>query len=184
MLQIQRFYYYCYQYFQSLLKTAIGGVKEICCSCWLYFWCSSKGRRPLLPVPKHGHLKGGWAWSSSEEHFQQCRGQLMAGRQQPPGSRWAGQWGGNTRLSADSQDMESSTVWSAKAPNSSKALSLCSPQAIYHTCWVLRVFLSKMFWGHGQPFLLTSVCGIKLTQHNPNTAPFCISAFLDIYMWS
>lgn len=167
MLQIQRFYYYCYQYFQNLLKTAIGGVKEICCSCWLYFWCSSKGRRPLLPVPKQ-RLHERWLsliqlWGAFPAHSQLCRAQLMAGRQQPPGSRWAGRWGGNPRLSADSQDTETSTVWSAKAPNSSKALSLCSPQAIYHTCWVLWVFLSKMFWGHGQPFLLTSVSGIKLT---------------------
>lgn len=180
MLKIWRLYYYFYQYFQSLLKTATeGGVKEICCFCWLYFSCSSKGRGPLLPVPKQGLFKRCLSllqlWGAPPAGQGTADGrQAAATRQQMGRSVGRQPWD----ISSQPGQGEQHGVISKSTKQHKGFVSLLTTSHLSHLLAFVNGSFIKYFEGMASPSS-SLLCGIKLTKHNSNTAHVS-STFLEL----
>lgn len=177
MLHVQRWYHYC------CFKVCHSGGKGDLLLLLTLLWMQLKGQKATSPCSKTRSFEKVAECAAALRSTSSSAGDSWWQEEQPPGSRWAGQWGGHPRLSAHSLGMQSSPVWAAKCTKQQKGfVSLFSTSHLSHLLGFVNVSFLRCFEGMAcSPSSL--VCGIKLTKHNPNTA-HSSSVFLEIQILS
>lgn len=150
----------------------------------LLLWCSSRGRRPQLPVPKQGVFKRclsllqPWGALPAVQRTADGRHSHQAADGQVSGE------GGHPRLSVHTGRTWGAALCEQQKHQAAERLCLSAHHKPFITpvgFWECLFFL-RYFEGMASPSSRL-LYGIKITKHNPNTAHFS-NAFLEINVLS
>lgn len=177
---MQQCCHYCYQYYQHLLKTAIVGLKEICCSCDAtqgaeghssLFLKQGVFKRYLSLLQPWGALPAVQRTADGRHSHQAADGQVSGE-------------GGHPRLSVHTGRTWGAALCEQQKHQAAERLCLSAHHKPFITpvgFWECLFFL-RYFEGMASPSSRL-LYGIKITKHNPNTAHFS-NAFLEINVLS